>query len=158
MTPTLPDIHFSSPSGFRCDISMAKTNAALKQAQFWLDNQIMADMLPYMPMNTGTFIQATRSRSAAMAGTGMVCAAAPPMGRMLYYGKVMVDAETGKGARPIRKKTGELIFRFRKGARLIPTSRNLTWTRPQTQPEWFEVAKKEHYQDWVAGVQAILSR
>lgn len=156
MTPTIPDIHFRTPTGFRCDISMAKTNANLKRAQFWLDTQIMADMIPYMPMNTGTFIHATQSRSSALAGTGVVCAAAPPMGRMLYYGKVMVDAETGKGARPIRLKTGELTFRFRKGARLIPTSRDLTWTRAETRPEWFEVAKERHFDDWVAGVQRIL--
>lgn len=156
MTPSLPDIHFSSPSGFTCNISMTKTNANLKKAQYWLDSQIFTDMLPYMPMNTGTFIHATQSRSSALAGTGVVCAAAPPMGRMLYYGKVMVDAQTGKGARPIQLKTGEIIFRFRKGARLIPTSRDLTWTRAATRPEWFEVAKDQHYDQWVAGVQKIL--
>lgn len=154
----IPDVHWKSPSGVVMNINFDPQNKNLKLAQYWLDSQIMTDMLPFMPMREGTFIANTVSRSQSLAGTGVVCAAAPPMGRMLYYGKVMVDAQTGKGARPIRLKTGELIFRYRKGAHLIPSSRDLTWTRAATRPEWFEEAKRLHYDEWVDGVQKLLSR
>ncbi len=85
----------------------------------------------------------------------MVCAAAPPMGRYLYYGKVMVDSQTGRGAIPI-ERNGELIFRFRRGATLVPTGRNLTYSYPSAQPMWFEAAQKAHEQQWIDGVQKIL--
>ena len=147
----------------------------LDKAQWWLDNRVMTDMLPYMPMNTGMFIANTQAISRSLAGTGVVCAGAPPMGRYLYFGKVMVDAQTGRGAIPIpvvKKKnwrmvggkdvqatynTGEVIFRFRKGAVLKPTARNLTYQRKGAQAMWFEVAKQDHLNDWVNGVQKILN-
>lgn len=149
-------ISFRTPSGIRFNFKPDKLNANLQKAQFWLDTQIMTDMKPYMPMDKGIFIANTVSKSAALAGSGLVCAAAPPYGRYLYYGKVMVDSETGKGARPIRLKTGKLIFRHRKGATLVPTGRSLTYQNPYARPEWFEVAKAEHEQDWVNGVAKIL--
>lgn len=153
---TINGVHFKSPSGVRVDIDMTQFNQNLKLAQYWLDSQVMSDMIPLMPMDTGTFIHNTVSRSQSLAGTGVVCAAAPPYGRYLYYGKVMVDSETGKGARPITLKTGEVIFRHRRGATLTPTSRPLTYQNPDAVPEWFEVAKEQHYRDWCDGVAKIL--
>ena len=41
----------------------------------------------HMPMQTGQFINVTKAMSAAVAGTGKVVAAAPPMGCFLYEGK-----------------------------------------------------------------------
>ncbi len=60
----------------------------------------------HMPMQTGQFINVTKAMSAAVAGTGKVVAAAPPMGRFLYEGRTMVDEKTGspwarKGARKV---------------------------------------------------------
>ena len=103
----------------------------INKAQKWLDNRVMTDMLWYMPLNTGMFIANTQSISRSLAGTGLVCAGAPPMGRYLYYGKVMVDSKTGKGAIPI-KKDGEIIFRHRRGATLVPTSRDLKQQKNST--------------------------
>lgn len=126
------------------------------QAQFWLDGQIMNDCVPLMPRETGAFIAQTRQVSASLQGSGMVCVAAGVQGRYLYEGKVMVDSETGKGARPITLSTGEIIFRHRLGAKLIPTSRPLTYTNPSAVPHWYEVAKEKHYDEWKQGVLNVM--
>lgn len=121
-------------------------------AQFMLDSQIMTDMIPYMPMQTGTFQNVTRAMSAAIAGSGKVVAAAPPMGRYLYMGKVMVDSETGKGPMRIEVSPGEYIFRFRKGAKLVATDRDLQYStaaHPKVEKKWFDAAKRDHGSGWV---------
>ena len=110
-----------------------------KDAQFWLDSQIMTDMVPLMPHRTGTFINVTRARSAALAGSGKVVAAAPPMGRFLYEGKVMVDPETGSPW-------------ARAGAKKIVTDRPLKYSNPSAVPHWFEAAKEKHLSEWIDGV------
>lgn len=149
-------VFMTSPSGLVIRLTFDGVNEKLKKAQYWLDSQVMTDMLPFMPMDTGIFIHNTVSRSSALAGTGLVCAGAPPYGRYLYEGKVMVDSATGKGARRIVLKTGEVIYRHRKGATLVPTERPLTYSRGTAVPHWFEEAKRQHFDDWVAGVQKIL--
>ena len=118
------------------EIHLDRVNANIMRAQFALDSQVMTDMVPYMPHNTGTFVNNTRSRSAATAGTGLVCAAAPPMGRFLYEGKVMVDPVTNSPW-------------ARKGAKKIVTERPLNYSNPQAVPHWFEKAKDEHLKEWV---------
>ena len=149
-------VYMTSPTGVVINLPFDGLNAKLKEAQYWLDSQIMTDMIPLMPMDTGVFIHNTVSRSQALAGTGIVCAGAPPMGRYLYEGKVMVDSETGKGARRMVLKTGEVIYRHRKGSTLVPTDRPLTYSRAGVVPHWFEEARRRHFNDWVAGVQKIL--
>ena len=105
-------------------------------AQYALDSDVMASMVPYMPHETGTFINVTKAMSAALAGTGKVVAAAPPMGRFLYEGKVMVDEVTGSPwARP--------------GAKKIVTDRDLTYSNPKATPHWFDTAKEKHGKSWV---------
>lgn len=149
--------HFN---GFSVVDANMKINVDLKRfenqfanAQFYLDNQVMNDMIPFMPIQTGTFINNTRARSATYAGTGKVIAGAPPMGRYLYMGKVMVDSQTGKGAFPIKDVDGNITgFRFRKGASLVATERQLTYGNPNATPQWFETAKKTNGHQWIKGV------
>lgn len=136
-----------------------RLDANKPRAQLWLDNQIMNDMQPYMPMVTGAFIQQVRLRNATLAGSGVVCAATGVQGRYLYEGKVMVDAATGKGPRRIPLEGGEVIFRYRKGAKLIPTARKLTYSKsanPLAQDHWYEAAEKAHIAEWKDGVKEIL--
>ena len=122
-------------------INMERINANLDNAQWWLDNQVMTDMVPYMPHNTGTFVNVTRAQSAAIAGTGEVVAGAAPMGRFLYEGVVMVDPETNSPwARP--------------GAKKIVTARPLTYSNPKATPHWFDTAKENHGRQWIAGTKA----
>lgn len=134
------------------EIDLGRFEGQFSNAQKLLDMTIMTDMVPYMPMKTGTFIAVTRGMSAAIAGSGKVVAAAPPMGRYLYEGKVMVDSATGKGPARIPVGPGEYILRYRKGAKLIATDKPLQYSRhtnPDVTDHWFETAKENHGAYWV---------
>lgn len=123
----------------RVKIDLSRFSRQFQEAQFWLDSQVMTDMVPFMPMQTATLINLTRAESAALAGTGRVCAAAGPYGRFQYMGKVMVDEETGSPwARP--------------GAKKVVTGRSLKYSNPAAVPLWFDEAKRLHGESWVAGV------
>lgn len=121
------------------DLDLSRFEQQFQEAQFKLDSQIMTDMVPYMPMQTGTFINVTRAMSVAIAGSGKVVAAAPPYGRFLYEGKVMVDEATGSPwARP--------------GAKKVVTDRNLDFSKaqhPKVTAKWFDAAKTYHGGAWI---------
>ena len=120
----------------KVNINLSRFSEQLQAAQFALDSQIMNDMEPFMPIQTGSFISLTRARSSALAGTGEVYAAAPPMGRFLYEGKVMVDPDTGSPW-------------ARTGAKKVVTERPLTYSNPQAVPHWFDKAKDTHGKEWI---------
>lgn len=156
--------HFSGYSVVSGDIKikldMSRFDKQFQQAQYVLDGEIMNSMVPYMPMESGTFINTTRAASAAEQGSGRVYAAFGPQGRYLYEGKVMVDSVTGKG--PMRIPTGpgegDYVLRFRKGATLVPTSRPLQYSRdahPQATDHWFDKAKKADGKKWVKRVKEV---
>lgn len=133
-------------------INLGRFDKQYGKAQYELDSMIMTDMIPYMPMQTGQFINVTRAMSAAIAGSGKVVAAAPPFGRYLYEGKVMVDAQTGKGPAKISTGPGEYVLRFRKGAKLKATDIPLQYFKgahPKAQSHWFDAAKAENAKKWV---------
>lgn len=123
----------------KVDVDLSRFENQFRDAQFWIDSQIMIDMVPYMPHNTGAFVNLTRAQSAAIAGTGKVVAAAPPYGRFLYEGKVMIDPETGSPW-------------ARKGAKKVVTDRPLNYSNPKATPHWFDTAKEKELPDWVKGV------
>lgn len=124
------------------DVDLSRFEKQYGKAQYALDSMIMTSMVPYMPHQTGTFINVTKAMSAAIAGSGTVIAAAPPMGRFLYEGKVMVDPETNSPwARP--------------GAKKIVTDKDLTYSNPKATPHWFDTAKKNHGASWVKAVKNI---
>ena len=134
---------FSIVSGYiKADVSLNRFEKQFQKAQFWLDGQVMNDMVPYMPHRDGTFVNLTRMRSAALQGTGKVVAGAPPQGRFLYEGKVMVDPVTGSPW-------------ARKGAKKVVTERPLTYSNPKATPHWFDTAKDAHGKSWVKGVKRI---
>lgn len=151
-THKLKNINFKMDE-VQVKIDMGRIERNLNRAQFFLDSQVMTDMVPYMPMQTGNFITRTRAISASLAGTGEVVAAAPLMGRYLYMGKVMVDSETGKGPMKIPDGPGgAYVLRFRKGAKLTVTDRNLQFSakaNPKAQKKWFDAAKRDHGKEWV---------
>lgn len=132
----------------KVDVSLDRFEKQYKDAQFWLDSQVMTDMVPYMPFRNGDFIKVTRMQSASIAGSGKVYAAYSPFGRYLYEGKVMVDSETGRGPFNIPN----VGLRFRKGAKLVATDRPLNYGNPKATPHWFDTAKKNHGSQWVKGV------
>ena len=117
-------------------IDLGRFENQYHKAQYELDSTVMKDMVPYMPHDTGTFVNVTKAMSAALAGTGKVVAAAPPMGRFLYEGKVMVDPATNSPwARP--------------GAKKVVTDRDLKYSNPKATPHWFDTAKEKHGKSWV---------
>lgn len=134
---------FSIVSGdIKADVSLNRFEKQFQEAQFWLDGQVMNDMVPYMPHRDGTFVNLTRMRSAALQGTGKVVAGAPPQGRFLYEGKVMVDPVTGSPW-------------ARKGAKKVVTERPLTYSNPKATLHWFDTAKDAHGKSWAKGVKRI---
>ena len=123
-------------------INLSRFERQYEDAQFALDNMVMTSMQPYMPHRTGTFINVTKAMSAAIAGSGTVVAAAPPMGRFLYEGKVMVDPETNSPwARP--------------GAKKVVADRDLAYSNPKATPHWFDAAKDKHGKSWIKAVKNI---
>ena len=111
----------------------------MNQAQYLLDSTIMDDMVPFMPMRDGLLIATTCARSQAIAGSGQVVAAAPPFGRFLYEGLVMVDPLTNSPW-------------ARKGAKKVVTDRPLNYSKkahPRVKDHWFEEAKKNNFRKWV---------
>ena len=125
------------------DVDMSRVERNLNKAQFALDSAIMTSMEPYMPMDTGQFIAVTKGMSAALAGTGQVVAAAPPTGRFLYEGKVMVGVKSRSAW-------------AKKGERKITIGKNLRYSRGGAQANWFEKAKSEDLDSWVNLVQNIV--
>lgn len=138
-----PDYHISQ-DGVTIRVSMKRPNANLAKAQIWLEQQVMNDMLPVMPFLTGSLQQRTRAMNTIMLGSGKVWAAAPPYGRFLYGGKVMVDPVTGSPW-------------ARKGAKKALTDRNLTFSRPGATARWFEAVKPARLPRWKAGAAKILN-
>ncbi len=124
------------------DVDLSRFEKQYGKAQFALDSMVMASMKPYMPQQTGTFKNITSAMSAALAGSGTVVAAAPPMGRFLYEGKVMVDPVTGSPW-------------ARAGAKKIVTDRDLTYSNPKATPHWFDTAKEKHGKSWIREVKKI---
>lgn len=132
-------------STIELDVDLSRFEKQYGKAQYTLDSMVMASMKPYMPLRTGVFRNVTEAMSAAIAGSGTVIAAAPPMGRFLYEGKVMVDPETrSPWARP--------------GAKKIVTDKDLDYDKsnnPKVTDHWFDTAKKNHGKSWVKAVKNI---
>lgn len=130
------------------DVDLTRFNKQYGRAQFLLDSQVMTDMIPFMPMQTGTFINVTRGLSAAIAGSGKVYAAAPPMGRFLYEGKTMVDEATGSTwARASAKKV--LVSKY---SGETTAKEKLDYSKaanPDVTDHWFEAAKKACGEKWI---------
>lgn len=146
-----------------CEIQMevdfGRVEQNLNRAQYLLDSAVMNSMVRFMPQSgTGNFISRTQAMSQAVAGSGIVVAAAPPFGRFLYEGKKMVDSVTGKGPRPIEISPGEVIYRHRKGAELVPTTEKLNLYKgehPDATDHWFDAAKAADGDDWVEMVKSV---
>lgn len=106
--------------------------------------QVAKDTSPYVPMKTGVLDNTTR-----VDGNKVIYST--PYARYLYEGKVMVDAKTGKGPMRIVDENGNEYIRFRKGATLKPTSRDLdisTAVHPKATSHWLEASKAQNLEKW----------
>lgn len=142
-------VHVSSPKlKATMEINLSRFEEQFQKAQYELDSMIMSDMVPFMPMQTGTFIKLTRARSEAIAGSGKVIAAAPPYGRFLYYGKTMVDETTGSTwARRGAKKV--LVSEYSGKTNAKEDLQFAKSSHPNATSKWFEEAKRRHLFEWI---------
>lgn len=146
---------FHGAADISVDINLSRFGRQYHDAQVWLDNAVVKDSEPYTPMQTGVLYKS--GQLGTTPGEGVVQWIAP-YSRYLYYGKVMVDAATGKGPMHFIDKYGNEVIRFRKGAKLRPTSEKLKISKaehPQAQPFWFEAAKAQNKVKWVRNVKQI---
>lgn len=105
---------------------------ACTRAEHVLAEQIEKDTQPFVPMLTGSLTQRTRVDGSAVIYPG-------PYARFLYYGKVMVDPNTGSTYAP-------------KGGTKVVTDRDLVFNQimhPQAQSHWFEASKAQNLGKWV---------
>ena len=105
---------------------------ACTRAEHVLAEQIEKDNQPFVPAFTESITQRTRVDGSAVIYPG-------PYARFLYYGKVMVDPNTGSTYAT-------------KGGTKVLTDRDLVFSKavhPQAQSHWFEASKAQNLDKWV---------
>ena len=125
--------------------------AMANKREIWLANEVLKDTDPYVPALTGSFAGRAHTEGNLVIYPG-------PYARYLYYGKVMVDAATGKGPMHFKDKNGNELIRFRKGATLKATDKDLVYTKsmhPNAQSHWFEASKAQNLNKWLRGVKKL---
>ena len=135
-------------------VDLGRFEKQYSRAQYQLDSLVMQSMEPFMPMDEGTFIKVTKAMSQAIAGSGKVYAAAPPFGRYLYFGNVMVDEGTGstyarKGARKV------LVSQYGGKTNAREKIEYSKAAHPRVAEQWFEEAKKTYGHMWVKKVKQV---
>ena len=117
----------------RTNINLAPAIAQrCSKAEHIIAQQVKKDTAPYVPMLTGSLNARTRVEGNTIIYPG-------PYARFLYYGKVMVDPNTGSTWAPA-------------GGTKVVTDRNLVFTtdfHPQAQAFWFEASKAMNEEKWV---------
>lgn len=106
--------------------------SACSRAEHAVAVQVEKDTAPFVPMLTGSLTQRTRVDGNLIIYPG-------PYARFLYYGKVMVDPNTGSTYAP-------------KGGTKVVTDRNLVFKQkghPQAQSHWFEASKAQNLDKWM---------
>lgn len=99
--------------------------------QKYIDNECIRRMSPYTPFLTGMLEKS--STTGTVIGSGIIKQNAP-YARFQYYGKVMVDSETGSA---YAQKYGKKVL----------TEKNLQHNKsrhPKAGPFWFERMKSDH--------------
>ena len=105
---------------------------ACTKAEHIVATQVRKDTSPYVPFLTGSLDERTQ-----VAGNSVVYPG--PYARYLYYGKVMVDPETGSTY-------------AKKGMTKVLTDKNLVFNKAghnQAQSYWFEASKAENLKKWI---------
>lgn len=112
-----------------------------KQAEHVLAVQVEKDTQPFVPALTGSLNTRTR-----VVGNEVVYPG--PYARFLYYGKVMVDPNTGSTWAP-------------KGGTKVVTDRNLVFTKTmhqQAQAFWCEASKAQNIDKWARVAQKAVKK
>lgn len=113
------------------------------RVQKFVDEQCLKLMGPYTPFKTGA-MQGSATR-ATVIGSGKIQYTAP-YARFQYYGKVMVDPDTGS---TWAKKNGKKVL----------TDRNLKYNgAPKRGAFWFERMKADHKDEILREAAAVAGR
>lgn len=102
------------------------------RAESIVGQQVIKDTEPFVPALTGSLTIRTRLDGNKIIYPG-------PYARFLYYGKVMVDPQTGSTFAP-------------KGGTKVLTNRDLVFSNalhPQAQSHWFEASKAQNLDKWI---------
>lgn len=121
-------------ANFRVNLSLDRFSRQFTEAQQWLGDRVLEDCKAYMPHLTGGLQQRSHTEE-----DGKKVVFPGPYGRFQYGGKVMVDPVTGSPW-------------ARKGAKKVLTDRPLQYSNPQATDHWFDTAKAQHGEYWIAGV------
>jgi hypothetical protein len=114
------------------DALQEKIAQACSKAEHALAVQAQKDTSPFVPFLTGSLDQRTQVVGDSIIYPG-------PYARFLYYGKVMIDPETGSTYAP-------------KGGTKVLTDKNLVFNtsgHSQAQSHWFEASKAENLDKWI---------
>lgn len=109
-----------------------KLGESCTRAESIVGQQVIKDTAPFVPALTGSLTIRTRLDGNKIIYPG-------PYARFLYYGKVMVDPQTGSTFAP-------------KGGTKVLTNRDLVFSKamhPQAQSHWFEASKAQNMEKWV---------
>lgn len=109
----------------------AAIGKAATRAEHIVAVQAAKDTSPYVPFLTGSLDERTRVSGNTIIYPG-------PYARYLYYGKVMVNPETGSTYAP-------------KGGTKVLTDKNLVFNKSghaQAQAHWFEASKAQNLKEW----------
>ena len=109
-----------------------KIAEACSKAEHIVAIQVQKDTSPYVPFLNGSLDQRTQVVGDSVIYPG-------PYARFLYYGKVMVDPDTGSTYAP-------------KGGTKVLTDKNLVFKTEhhgQAQSHWFEASKAENLEKWI---------
>lgn len=124
-------LKFTVKENFTEAIAHAVAKASTR-AEHAVSVQAAKDTAPFVPMLTGSLNTRTRVEGNMIIYPG-------PYARYLYYGKLMVDPETGSAW-------------AREGTSKVQTDRDLVFTKsvhPQAQSHWFEASKAQNLDKWV---------
>lgn len=116
--------------------------------------QVQKDTDPYVPARTLSLADRTQVARNTVVYPG-------PYARVLYYGKKMVNAQTGKGPMHYVDKKGNEVIRYRKGAKLKPTNIPLkisTAVHKNAQAFWFEASKAANMEKWTETAAKAVTR
>lgn len=105
---------------------------ASERAEHILAIQVEKDTIPFVPMREGDLTRRTRVIGSDIIYPG-------PTSKYLYFGKLMVDPNTGSSFAP-------------KGGTKVLTDRNLVFMRDhhqQAQSHWFEASKAQNLDKWL---------
>lgn len=122
---------------------------ACSKAEHELAVHVEKDTQPFVPALTGSLMVRTRIHPeyrGEIVGNAIVYPG--PYARYLYYGKLMVDPETGSSW-------------AKKNATKVLTDRNLVFNRAtnqQAQDHWCEASKAQNLEKWVRVAQKAVAK